>query len=105
MLHLKKGLVFDFFDQEDARCNDNLEKQADHFAVEKLIPASEWINSLAPYLASEEAVTIDAEKLGVHPAIVAGRIRKEREDFQLLSALVSRDKVDVNLRVERNVKV
>ena len=105
LLHLKKGLVFDFFDQEDARCNDNLEKQADHFAVEKLIPDSEWRNSLAPYVASDEAVTIDAEKLGVHPAIVAGRIRKEREDFQLLSALVSRDKVDVNLRVERNVKV
>jgi len=105
LLHLKKGVVFDFFDQEDAGCNDNLEKQADHFAVEKLIPDSEWRSCLAPFVASEEAVTIDAEKLGVHPAIVAGRIRKEREDFQLLSALVSRDTVDVNLRVERNVKV
>ncbi len=105
LLHLKKGLAFDFFDQEDAGCNDILEKQADHFAVEKLIPQSEWLNCLAPYVANEEAVTIDAEKLDVHPAIVAGRIRKERGDYQLLSALVSRDQVDVNLEVERNVKV
>ena len=105
LLHLKKGVAFDFFDQEDAGCNDILEKQADHFAVEKLIPQREWLNCLAPYVASEEAVTIDAEKLDVHPAIVAGRIRKERGDYQLLSALVSRDKVDVNLEVERNVKV
>ncbi|MYD46351.1 MAG: ImmA/IrrE family metallo-endopeptidase [Gammaproteobacteria bacterium] len=100
LLHLKQGLVFDFFDQEDAGCNDNLEKQADHFAVEKLIPESVWRNCLAPYVANEETVTVDAEKLDVHPAIVAGRVRKERGDYQLLSALVRRDKIDVNLEVE-----
>lgn len=105
LLHLKKGVVFDFFDQEDAGCNDNLEKQADHFAVENLIPEIKWRSCLAPYVASEEAVTIDAEKLGVHPAIVAGRIRKERGDYQLLSALISRDKVDANLEVKRLVRV
>ena len=105
LLHLKTGLAFDFFDQEDAGCNDNLEKQADNFAVEKLIPESEWRNCLASYVASEETVTVDAEKLGVHPAIVAGRVRKERGDYQLLSALVRRDKVDVNLEVERIVGV
>lgn len=55
-------------------------------------------------MASEEAVTIDANKLGIHPAIVAGKVSKERESFQLLSALVTRDKVDVNLKVELNVR-
>lgn len=105
MLYLKKGLVFDFFDQEDSGCNDILEKQADHFAVEKLIPGSEWRSCLALQVASEEAVTIDANKLGIHPAIVAGKVPKERGSFQLLSALVTRDKVDVNFKGARNVKV
>jgi len=103
LLHIKEEVAFDFFDEEDADCNDVLEKQAEHFAVENLIPENEWRSCLAPYVASEEAVNIDAEKLDIHSAIVAGRIRKERGDYQLLSALVSRDKVDVNLEVVRNV--
>src|SRR5208282_5053769 len=36
-LHLFDGLKFDFFDEEEGAASDELEKQADTFALDKLI--------------------------------------------------------------------
>lgn len=105
LLHLTKGVRFAFFDQEEASCSDLLEEQADRFAMNNLISELDWSNCVAPFVASEDSVLEDAEKLGVHPAIVAGRIRKERSNYKLLSALVDRGRIGSKLVVYENESV
>lgn len=92
-LHLLGGIRFDFFDEEGHLETDTIEAEADRFALNTLIPESAWELCLSRFALSEEAVTIDAEQLGLNPCIIAGRIRKERRNYSILSALVGQDKV------------
>ena len=92
-LHLNGNLKFDFFDEEDGADADDLEKQADNFALDTLIPPEAWDQCLSRFDLSEEAVIVDAANLGINAAIIAGRIRKERNDYTILNGLVGRDTV------------
>jgi len=92
-LHLYDGLKFDFFDEEDGTTSDEIEKQADSFALETLIPARVWDQCLSRFAMSVEAVKNDAERLGIHPSILAGRIRKERNNYTILTELVGANSV------------
>src|SRR4029079_13659342 len=74
-LHLYTSLRFDFFDEEDGSDTDNVEREADAFALDQLIPEAIWKQCLSRFALTEEAVRIDAEKLGIDPSIIAGRIR------------------------------
>lgn len=67
---------------------DEREVQANNFALEKLIPTESWDACLSRFAVSSEAVISDAERLGVHPSIVAGRIRYERKNYTLLNKMV-----------------
>lgn len=64
---------------------DRIEREADDMAGEALIPQTAWQKSAArtSHLATD--VVALAEKLGVHPAIVAGRVRHETKNFRLLA--------------------
>jgi HTH-type transcriptional regulator / antitoxin HigA len=92
-LHLMQGLRFDFFDEEEGDKTDRLEKEADDFALNTLIPPSAWEQCLSRFVLTEEAVLTDAENLGIDASIIAGRIRKERNDYTLLTRLVGQDAV------------
>jgi len=92
-LHLSDGLHFDFFDEDASKSTDELEVQADAFALEALIPQEGWEKCLSRFSTSKEAVVLDAENLGVHPSIVAGRIRKERSDYTILNDLMGQNEV------------
>jgi HTH-type transcriptional regulator/antitoxin HigA len=92
-LHLFDGLRFDFFDEESGNGGDAIETAADKFALDALIPEESWNHCLSRFALSEEAVRIDAEAIGVDPSIIAGRIRKERGDYTILSGLVGQDQV------------
>lgn len=92
-LHLMDGLHFDFFDEEGAAGNDRIEREADQFALENLIPQAKWDECLSRFALSEEAVRIDAENLGIDASIIAGRIRKERNDYTILTNLVGLKRV------------
>jgi HTH-type transcriptional regulator/antitoxin HigA len=92
-LHLQEGLHFDFFDEEGPTGSDKLETEADQFALDRLIAPELWDQCLSRFALSEEAVLIDAETLSIHPSIVAGRIRKERNDYTILSGLVGQNTV------------
>ena len=70
---------------EDAR-----EREADQLAEEALIPQIEWERSEANSLRSPEAVQELAEKLSIHPAIVAGRIRHQTRSYRVLSQFIGR---------------
>ncbi len=92
-LHLLDGLRYDFFDEESASDTDTIEAEADQFALNALIPEGLWERCLSRFALSEEAVRIDAENLGIHPNIIAGRIRKERGNYTILSDLVGQNQV------------
>lgn len=87
-LHLYDGFRYDYFDDESGADNDEIELAADHFALDSLVPHEKWDLCLSRFALSEEAVKIDAENLGIHPSIIAGRIRKERANYTILNGLV-----------------
>lgn len=64
---------------------DRKECEADDMAGEALIPQTAWQKSAARTGHLSKDVIALAEKLGVHPAIVAGRVRHETKNFRLLA--------------------
>lgn len=92
-LHLMDGLRYDFFDEEDTSSDDKVEREADQFALDTLIPQEKWDECLSRFALSEEAVQIDAKTLGIDPSIIAGRIRKERNDYTILQGLIGQGQV------------
>ena len=92
-LHLMHGLHYDFFDEEGTQESDRVEAEADRFALEALIPSDAWDQCLSRFALSEEAVRMDAQRLGIDPSIIAGRIRKEQGNYTILSSLVGQDVV------------
>ena len=92
-LHLTDGLRFDFFDEESAGDSDSIETEADKFALDTLISEDLWDQCLSRFALSEEAVRIDAQAIGIDPSIIAGRIRKERGNYSILTGLVGQGQV------------
>ena len=78
---------------------DNLEKEADKFASEALIPPHYWKNDLLTDYNTEEIISL-AESIGVHTAIVAGRIRWEKKDYRILSRLIGSGEVKTQFPLE-----
>lgn len=90
--HLRKGKLEDIFDDLESK-PDELERKTDQLAGDILIPETEWETALPRYVRTEESIAEFAESLGIHPAIVAGRIRKEADNYVILSDLVGRGEV------------
>jgi HTH-type transcriptional regulator/antitoxin HigA len=63
---------------------DRIEREADVMAGEALIPQTIWEKSAARTSHLPKDVIALAEKLAVHPAIVAGRVRHETKNFRIL---------------------
>lgn len=85
-LHYSTGLSAGFFDDDlDRADTDELEKEADQFASSMLIPPERWRNSTVRISRSVTAVEQFAKQIGIHPALVFGRLRRERNDYRLFS--------------------
>ena len=93
-LHLMGGLRYDFFDEDGASAEDSIELEADRFALNHLISEKDWNRCLSRFGLTEEAVRLDAERFGVHPSIIAGRIRRERNNYTVLNALIGLGQVN-----------
>lgn len=90
-LHANKATVF--FDDVEAGVADELEVEADAMASEILVPRTAWQSSPASRLRSKQAAEHLARQLQISPAIVAGKIRREFNDFRVLSDLVGQRSV------------
>jgi HTH-type transcriptional regulator / antitoxin HigA len=89
-LHLDKGdSTTCFIDDMDVE-GDGIERAADDFASEALIPEKHWNRLRAMLPASRTAVVAFAESLRIHPSIVAGRIRREMHNYRVHHQLVGR---------------
>ncbi len=102
LAHLHKHLAFDetniIIDEIEPRKStdahkEDWEREADKLAKEALIPSKRWekVNLASKDLAKEVVKFADQQK--IHPAIVSGRIRFEKNNYRILSQFIGRGEV------------
>lgn len=91
--HLKKGKIDRIFDDFDEVGTHNIEIEADKFAQESLLPSRIWDQAICRFVQTEDSVKLLAEEIGIHPSIVAGRIRFEANNYMILNDLVGQGEV------------
>jgi HTH-type transcriptional regulator / antitoxin HigA len=91
-LHHSAGLEEGFFDNMEEEATDQVEHEADNFALDALIPREMWKTSPARFAKTIEPMRKFAQSIGVHEAIVVGRVRRER-NYSLLSEFVGQGQV------------
>lgn len=84
-LHHQCGLASGFVDNLDEGDLDEVESEANDFAASALVPPEAWRLSPARIAKSEAPIEQLAKSLGIHPAIIFGKIRHERSDYSLFS--------------------
>lgn len=74
----------------DKESNDEIEKEANRYARDLLISRADWRSATIRQAPTRAGILRFAEELNVHPAIVAGRVQKETENYAAFSDLVGR---------------
>ena len=69
------------------------EAEADQLAQDALIPSQDWETHPVRRAAKPMSVMSLARQVGVHPAVVAGRVRKTENNYRLLSQFVGNGEV------------
>jgi HTH-type transcriptional regulator/antitoxin HigA len=81
--------IIDDSEKEEGEKND-IEIQANRLAKASLVTSSQWRNCSAKYSIDPQEVIRFANSIGIHSAIVAGLLRKERNKYDIYSELVTR---------------
>lgn len=76
------------FDDLSQTGDDQIEKEADAIATEALIPAADWRSAEVRKTGTAQDALRLAHRLKRHPAIVVGRLQKERNDYRILAKSV-----------------
>ncbi len=86
-LSTAKRIIVDDLDlrRHDAEAEDEIENEADKMTRHGLIPKKVWDNKPIKGKPIADEVYALAKKLKIHPAIIAGRIRFEHNNYRLLS--------------------
>lgn len=92
MKHLHKGHLENIFDDLDAE-PDELERETDQLAGAFLIADDVWETALPRYIRSVDSINEFAKELKINPAIVAGRIRKEADNYTICTEMVGQGEV------------
>jgi HTH-type transcriptional regulator/antitoxin HigA len=90
-LHYNDGISV-FYDEIEGVKIPNLdkkEKEADELAGEVLVPSNRWEVSPARIIPSFMAAKSLAQELGVHIAVVAGKIRHEGGKYIYLNKIIN----------------
>jgi HTH-type transcriptional regulator/antitoxin HigA len=77
-----------FLDDFDASSEDRREIEANRIAREAFIPRIVWKRSEAYKNPSKESIDQLSRELKIHPSIIAGRIRKEFNNYKLFTDIV-----------------
>ena len=102
LAHVGRHMDYDdpqaFLDDQSLRrarpsTEDPREGEADEWAEEALIPGDAWDASGVRERPTAMNVMHFASDVGVHPAVVAGRVRFERNNYRLLSQFVGSGEV------------
>ena len=92
-LHLQGKEGGSFLDDLEAADDSRLEREADRAAVRAMISDADWKSFRQQGTPSREDVIRFAASVRVHPAIVAGRYRKETNNFRVFSDLIGNRRV------------
>lgn len=88
--HLRLDRLFIADNLEDkSRAGRQEEDEADQGAQDALIPPDAWATAAVRSTHSQDDAIEFARQHSIHPAIVAGRLRRETENWRLLSGLVT----------------
>ncbi len=103
LLHLENS-QFAFFDDTINDGNEDgnpKEREANQFARNALIPSLFWEKHLKPKVETISKVEIisSAEKLEIDPAIIAGRIRWEINNYQKFNDLIGQKRVKKQFQI------
>lgn len=90
-LNMAGEAFVDRIDTEES--GSRFEKEANRIARDALIPREAWARSAVRLQSSAESIKNFAEELGVHSAIVAGRVRFESGDFQKYTNLLGQGSI------------
>ncbi|WP_434907193.1 helix-turn-helix domain-containing protein [Bradyrhizobium sp. HKCCYLRH2015] len=93
ILHFRTGLASGFFDDIASTGTDEFEKEANAFASNLLIPDEIWTRTPARIARTAEPIEKLASQIKIHPAIIFGRVRMERNDYTLFSNKIGRGTV------------
>lgn len=91
--HLRHG----FLDEEGDDFHDKLEFEANEFAQNSIVSEEDWNSSFVRFTQSSESVIQFAEKRNIHPALVAGRIQRERDSYTEFRELLGRGQIQSTL--------
>ncbi len=90
--HLGSAPGEGFLDTDiDSASEKDIERQADRFALNSFIPAANWDRLGSLEYADE--IRAAAKKLAIHPAIIAGRLRREAGDYRKHRTLIGQGEV------------
>lgn len=79
--------IFENLEEEDL---DSIEVQANRLAKSSFVPRSIWRNC-PPKYQKNDAVLLDfSREMGVHPAVIAGMLRKEANSYTMYSNIVNK---------------
>lgn len=92
-LHFNHGLESGFVDDLDDASVEEAEIQADSFARSHLLPDEVWNSAPARFSKAPDAIVNFAKSRNIHPAIVAGRIRRDRANYRIFDELIGRGQV------------
>ena len=94
-LHYGQDISLFYDEFEDIKGLDigSKEKEADNLASEALVPSSKWEISPAKLIPSSIAASSLAKELGVHVAIIAGKIRYEGGRWVYLNNIIGKEKI------------
>lgn len=82
-----------FLDDLDASSEDRREAEANRLARDAFIPRLIWKRSPAYLSPSRETVLQLSHELRIHPAIIAGRLRRETGNYKILGDLLGQGAV------------
>jgi HTH-type transcriptional regulator/antitoxin HigA len=72
----------------DKESTEAIEKEANRYARDLLIPRSAWKTASLRQMPTKSGIAGFAAELGIHPAIVAGRIQRDTENYAVFKDLV-----------------
>lgn len=77
----------------DKESTENIEKEADRFARDLLISRADWRTASVRQMPTKAGILAFASEKRIHPAIVAGRIQKETENYSVFADMVGQGAV------------
>jgi HTH-type transcriptional regulator/antitoxin HigA len=98
LLHRDSRLSSGFFDDDSVEVIEKVEREADAFAKSVFLPEEKWTSSLVRFTQSADQIVQFAHENRLSPAIIAGWIRRERNDYTIFKELVGHGKVRKSLK-------